>query len=1428
MCPAISMDAARHTSCHWFRKDLRLHDNPALKDALDNADCFYGVFVLSNFHPSITSGNRWKFLLQCLQDLNNSLEELGSKLIILTGSPVEIFPKLLHSLKVTKLTFEVDTEPFAQQRDSVISHIARSAGIEVKTHASHTLYDIESLVSHCNENIPLVFDEFLEMISGISLPPIPVLEVKQVPCLQLKYLNSLGSTGIKVISSLKDVPCNQNESTWEGGETVGLQKLEEYLQQMVRNGFLPEVIDADVLMSNKGVLCPYLRFGCLSPRTVYFTLKGRYQKTTKRSAPPRLFSSLLWREFAFLLGSRNPDMHKTEGNSYCLQVPWRSDQAILERLRQGMTGFPWIDAIIRQLRQEGWVHDVAQQAVGCFLTWGTLWQSWEEGFKLFGELMLDAGWSRNAFNWLNMSNSMLADGPLPYFCPVDVGKAIDPSGKYIRKYIPELASFPSEFIHAPWTAPEEIQRDTQCVIGDDYPYPLVDHKEQRKINIQALQSMCKQQDNIPDCPSLGIASMHWFRKDLRLHDNPALLESFKNCQAFYGVYFLDPASVQRSNLSPNRWWFLLESLRDLDYNLRSLGSRLLVVRGQPVQEMPKLLDQWNIKRLTLEYDSEPPAKQRDAVVTHLAKNLGVEVIQRVSHTLYDVETVFEELYESDSYATWDGFLTFIDKLGSPEEPVDLIDWRMCHPTRLSVPETSGSNFDVPTLHELGINPKKVTCDAYWKGGEGAGLERLKLYVVEATKQNFIQPPICAEMLQVRKPHLDPYLRFGCVSPRHVYKELKNAYSQNYKMEAPVIVFESLLRREFYFYLSSANSNFCNMENNPISLQFPWEENKEGLERWKEGKTGFPWIDAIMRQLREEGWIHHLARQAVGCFLTRGCLWVSWEEGFKAFDELQLDAEWSLNAGNWLWLSCSSYVNGAVPWYCPVGVGKQIDPTGDYIKRYVPEVRGLPSEYVCEPWNAPLSVQKACRCVVGEDYPSPIVDHMEQRMICVQRMKQLSIDLGAKVPDNGCTSVHWFRKDLRLHDNPSLLASLDNCSTFFPIYVLDMESARASKISANRWNFLCECLEALDRQLRVLGSRLFVIRGRAMDVLPYLFHEWSVNRLTFERESEPAGRQRDAVIQMLAEKAKVQVLQHNAHLLYDTDEVLEINDGKLPMTFDKMAKTAEQLGPPCPPCQTVDKTVFGACLTPVGPDHADKYGVPLLSEFGMKELKEATAKKYWTGGEPEALRRLSAALKKCAENDFEERGWTIDEMFSNDAHLSPYMRFGCLSPRLYYQQLALTYMKEKKSIPPATLFTGLVRRELFLHVASHNADLDKMVDNPLSVQFPWEENKEGLERWKNGKTGFPWIDAIMRQLREEGWIHHLARQAVGCFLTRGCLWVSWEEGFKAFDELQLDAEWSLNASNWLWLSCSSYVHGAVPWYCPVEVGKKVDPTGDYIK
>ena len=172
------------------------------------------------------------------------------------------------------------------------------------------------------------------------------------------------------------------------------------------------------------------------------------------------------------------------------------------------------------------------------------------------------------------------------------------------------------------------------------------------------------------------------------------------------------------------------------------------------------------------------------------------------------------------------------------------------------------------------------------------------------------------------------------------------------------------------------------------LQIPWDSNSEALAKWANAQTGFPWIDAIMTQLREEGWIHHLARHATACFLTRGDLWVSWEDGMKVFDELLLDADWSVNAGTWMWLSCSSFFQQFFHCYCPVKFGRKADANGDFIRRYLPVLKNFPTRYIHEPWTAPDAVQKSAKCIIGHDYPKPMCNHEYVSKLNMERMKQI--------------------------------------------------------------------------------------------------------------------------------------------------------------------------------------------------------------------------------------------------------------------------------------------------------------------------------------------------------------------------------------------------------------------------------------------------------
>ncbi|NXW53812.1 CRY1 protein, partial [Eurystomus gularis] len=453
--------------------------------------------------------------------------------------------------------------------------------------------------------------------------------------------------------------------------------------------------------------------------------------------------------------------------------------------------------------------------------------------------------------------------------------------------------------------------------------------------------------------------------------------------------------------------FLLQCLEDLDANLRKLNSRLFVIRGQPADVFPRLFKEWNIAKLSIEYDSEPFGKERDAAIKKLASEAGVEVIVRISHTLYDLDKIIE-LNGGQPPLTYKRFQTLISRMEPLEMPVETITPEVMEKCTTPVSDDHDEKYGVPSLEELGFDTDGLP-SAVWPGGETEALTRLERHLErKAWVANFERPRMNANSLLASPTGLSPYLRFGCLSCRLFYFKLTDLYKKVKKNSSPPLsLYGQLLWREFFYTAATNNPRFDKMEGNPICVQIPWDKNPEALAKWAEGRTGFPWIDAIMTQLRQEGWIHHLARHAVACFLTRGDLWISWEEGMKVFEELLLDADWSVNAGSWMWLSCSSFFQQFFHCYCPVGFGRRTDPNGDYIRRYLPVLRGFPAKYIYDPWNAPDSVQKAAKCIIGVNYPKPMVNHAEASRLNIERMKQIyqqlsryrGLGLLATVPSN---------------------------------------------------------------------------------------------------------------------------------------------------------------------------------------------------------------------------------------------------------------------------------------------------------------------------------------------------------------------------------------------------------------------------------------------
>ncbi|XP_039821464.1 (6-4)DNA photolyase isoform X1 [Panicum virgatum] len=502
------------------------------------------------------------------------------------------------------------------------------------------------------------------------------------------------------------------------------------------------------------------------------------------------------------------------------------------------------------------------------------------------------------------------------------------------------------------------------------------------------------------------AAMVWFRKGLRVHDNPALDAARRGAGRLYPVFVLDPrylrpdpaaASPGSARAGVARVRFLLESLGDLDARLHRLGSRLLLLRARDDDDAAgavcAALKDWNIGRLSFESDTEPYALARDKKVTDFAMSSGIEVFTPVSHTLFDPADIINKVLVLDTLSRRSvpnggrpplTYQSFIAIAVEPPEPI-LEEYSELPP----VGDTGEYELlPVPTVEELGYGDISQEEISPFQGGETEALRRMKESLQDKEWVAKFEKPKGdpSAFLKPATTVLSPYLKFGCLSSRYFYHCIQDVYRsvRNYT-KPPVSLTGQLLWRDFFYTVSFGTPNFDQMKGNKICKQIPWSENEELFVAWRDGRTGYPWIDAIMIQLRKWGWMHHLARHSVACFLTRGDLFIHWEKGRDVFERLLIDSDWAINNGNWLWLSCSSFFYQYHRIYSPITFGKKYDPNGNYIRHFIPVLKDMPREYIYEPWTAPLSIQKKAKCIIGKDYPKPVVDHDTATKECRKRM-----------------------------------------------------------------------------------------------------------------------------------------------------------------------------------------------------------------------------------------------------------------------------------------------------------------------------------------------------------------------------------------------------------------------------------------------------------
>lgn len=466
-----------------------------------------------------------------------------------------------------------------------------------------------------------------------------------------------------------------------------------------------------------------------------------------------------------------------------------------------------------------------------------------------------------------------------------------------------------------------------------------------------------------------------------------------------------------------------------------------MLREAPQTLFPKLFEAWKVTHLVFEKDTDTYARERDAVVVEAAKKAGVEVVIRSGRTLWDSDDVVSAhggkptMSISQLQAAGSKVGEIERPLAAPESLPDPGDMPL--PFEHQEPETEPDfnavrrteedtgyksiagpkgDFAIETMEELGF-PSASTPH---RGGETLALERLDRIIKDKKYTATFEKPKTspAQFDPQSTTLLSPFLHFGALSVREFYWRVQDVVSSYGKgaSSPPVSLTGQLLFRDMYFAAQAAlGAVFHQTANNPYVRFIPWHlpskrDHKTGIvtgdyhidseqaetwfRRWKNGVTGFPWIDALMRQLRVEGWIHHLGRHSVACFLTRGGCYVDWERGAEVFEEWLLDHEPACNAGNWQWLSCTAFFAQYYRCYSPVSFGQKWDKQGELIRKWVPELKDLDAKYIYEPWKAPIQDQRKAGVRVTGDggdredgtYPKPMFDFTERRKICISAMK----------------------------------------------------------------------------------------------------------------------------------------------------------------------------------------------------------------------------------------------------------------------------------------------------------------------------------------------------------------------------------------------------------------------------------------------------------
>lgn len=462
---------------HWFRQDLRLSDNPALTAATKHGDVL-PLFILDDINcknQSIGAASRC-WLHHSLQQLN---AELNDSLFIAAGDPLELLTKLIKEHHVEAVYWNRCYESWRIQRDKKIKKTLEELGIVVKSFNGSLLWEPWEIEKKSGGNYK-VFTPFYRKGCLQFLPPRKPLK-KPTKINFIKKKNA--SMSIEQLALLPDVLWHERMiSHWSVGEKAAVKRLKKFIKEDLSNYKEGRNFPAQQAISR---LSPHLHWGEISPNQIWYEIK----KLTQNHNTDCFLSELGWREFSYSLLFYYPNLPTKNLQEKFNQFPWKNNKKALIAWQRGQTGYPIVDAGMRELWQTGFMHNRVRMVVASFLIKNLL-IDWREGEKWFWDCLVDADLASNSASWQWVAGCGADAAPFfRIFNPVTQGKKFDQTGEYTRHYVPELKNLPDKYLFAPWEAPESVLKEAGICLGEHYPKPLVDLRASRERALEAYKNL---------------------------------------------------------------------------------------------------------------------------------------------------------------------------------------------------------------------------------------------------------------------------------------------------------------------------------------------------------------------------------------------------------------------------------------------------------------------------------------------------------------------------------------------------------------------------------------------------------------------------------------------------------------------------------------------------------------------------------------------------------------------------------------------------------------------------------------------------------------------------------------------------------------------------------------------------------------------------